>query len=103
MGEGYGVNAVNDLLRNSLQPRRSVTLGTRRSSGFVTLEQEADRERREDDERQLRAIALQRLSSTLSYASTHDTGPTETLEVRTDTSQPSSLNSQTLKGPRRGG
>ena len=79
--EGYGVGAVNELFHGSLEPRGSIALITTRSSGFVTAEQEADLQRRKDDEKQLRAIALQRLSSTLSHASTHDTGPTETLEV----------------------
>ena len=80
-GHGFGVSAVTGILQTGLQPRSSVTLGTRRSSGFVTVEQEADLQRRDEDEQQLRAAALHRLSSTLSLASTHDTGPAEALEV----------------------
>ena len=80
-GEGYGVSAVSDLLS---QPQRSVTLESRRASGFVTAEKEADLQRKDADEQQLRAIALQRLSFTLGYASTHDTHCSETLEVEAD-------------------
>ena len=76
--KGHVVSA-DDLLRTeTLHGIRSIM---ELSPEFMTAEQDADLRRRDEDEQQLRAVALESLASTIERTSYCDTGSTEAFEV----------------------